>query len=282
MISPSFTSESPLLVIGCGNMGRALVEGWRASGIGPEAVLVVDRNRDKLHDLQVRLGIAGFLSLKEIPTTFTPAAILFATKPSGLADAMKELTQRVMRPLPLVMSVAAGKSLAFYGEHLWPSTPVIRIMPNTPVSVREGVSACIGNQHVTTLHRTLLTNLMEAVGLVAWMEEESQMHLVTALSGSGPAYLFYFIECLITAAVKEGMDEQTATALAIQTIKGAALMATDIHTPISQLRKDVTSPNGTTEAALKVLMGAGHNALQSMIHQAMQAAAVRSEELSKG
>lgn len=275
------TPEAPMLVIGCGNMGRALVEGWRASGIDAEALLVVDRNNDKLHDLQSRLGVPGFLSLSELPTTFTPAVILLATKPAGLADAMTQLTGRNMSPPPLVLSVAAGKNLAFYESHLWPATPVVRIMPNTPVTVMEGVSACIGNARVTDKQKHLVHTLMEAVGMVAWIADESRMHQATALSGSGPAYIFYIIECLIEGAIAEGMDEDQARALAIQTVRGAAGMAAVTHNPISQLRKEVTSPGGTTQAALNVLMEAEDSAIKRLIRAALKAAAARSEELSK-
>ncbi len=277
-----FSPDAPLILIGCGHMGQALVEGWRHAGVPADCLLVIDRNRDKLHALHTRLGISGFLSMNEWPASLLPAAIMLATKPAGLADLLAQLSARNLSRPPLILSVAAGKMLAFYEERLWPQTPVARVMPNTPATAREGMSICIGNDQVSETHRRLISTLMEAVGKVLWLDDEQQMHAATALAGSGPAYLFYLLECLIEAGMAEGLREEQARQLAVQTMKGAACLVEQSGEPISQLRNNVTSPGGTTAAALDVLMrDTAQTSLSALINEALGAAVQRSIALSR-
>jgi pyrroline-5-carboxylate reductase len=179
-----------------------------------------------------------------------------------------------------VISIAAGMPLASYEQGLWQHPAVVRVMPNTPATVREGMSVCIGNAFVSDTHRRQVSLLLEAIGQVIWLDDESQMHAATALSGSGPAYLFYLLECLIEAGIANGLREEQARLLAIQTMCGTAALAAQSSETISQLRDNVTSPGGTTAAALAVLMKQDVHSLKPLVKDALAAAVARSIALS--
>jgi pyrroline-5-carboxylate reductase len=225
--------------------------------------------------------ITIYPTLDALPSGITPSMIALATKPNHLSDVLTALNETFVAAAPLIFSVAAGKPLSFYASHLWDDASIIRVMPNTPAMIGEGMSVCIGNAHVSQNETDLIDQLMRTVGDVLWITDESQMDAVTALSGSGPAYLFYFLECLIEGAQKIGLNESQAIQLAKQTMLGAARLAKAETSPISQLRNNVTSPNGTTHAALQVLMGKASGDFKQIIAEALQAAQTRSIELAQ-
>ena len=156
----------------------------------------------------------------------------------------------------------------------------MRVMPNTPAQVGRGISVCVGDERVTAEDRSVLTQLLEAIGQVRWIEDEALMDAVTAVSGSGPAYVFHLIECLGAAGAKAGLPEDLAAKLALQTVMGAGRLAAESGTPPGTLREQVTSPGGTTAAALSVLMEGGR--MQTLFDEAVEAARARGEELGRG
>lgn len=275
------SSTTPLILIGCGNMGRALAEGWCASLLAADSLMIIDPDTSKASALQAPFPVSFYATLDDLPPAITPAAICLATKPNHVEGALQQIHQKFAAAAPLIFSVAAGKALDFYASHLWPAARIIRIMPNTPSMVGAGMSVCIRNASANTEDMQSVDTLLRAVGAVEWIENESLMDAVTAISGSGPAYVFYFMECLIDAAVNAGLDRALATQLALQTTFGAAMLAQHSPDDISQLRTNVTSPNGTTAAALHVLMEAGSGNFHALIHQAVEAAKSRSRELSE-
>jgi pyrroline-5-carboxylate reductase len=182
-------------------------------------------------------------------------------------------------PKALFLSIAAGKTLEYFAQALGADASVVRAMPNTPAAIGKGVSVCVASTNVSESQRTLCTALLEAVGAVAWIDNEKLMDAVTALSGSGPAYVFYLIECMAAAGQAAGLPAELADMLARRTVAGAgALVEASDDESTATLRRNVTSPNGTTEAALNVLMG--ENGLAPLLRHAVEAAARRSKELS--
>lgn len=270
------SQQHPLLMIGCGHMGRALVTGWCRKALDPAHLVVIDRHPERLDALRKDTGFRVAASLDDVEG-LAPAAICLAVKPAGLEALLPQLAARLAGVKPLVLSVIAGRGLSYYETALWPQAALIRMMPNTPVAVGEGISGCFANAAVTPAQRGWADTLMRAVGEVIWLSDEAQMHALTAISGSGPAYVFYLMECLMDVAAREGFSEAEARLLVAQTFYGAAQMARDADEPVSQLRKAVTSPNGTTQAGLNVLMDAAPEAL---FRRTVEAAKNRSIELA--
>jgi pyrroline-5-carboxylate reductase len=219
---------------------------------------------------------SAYASLDALPETIRPDIIVFAVKPQALPELLPLYAER-FGDAPLYISIAAGKSLSFFTGHLGEHARIVRAMPNTPAMVGEGMTALCARTTLAEASRHLASELMQAVGKVAWMEEE-QIHAITALSGSGPAYVFLFLDALTQAGVELGLSETTARTLAMQTVAGSCRLAAESHESLEQLRKNVTSPNGTTQAALDVLMK--NDVLMQLIETALRAAASRSEELS--
>jgi pyrroline-5-carboxylate reductase len=179
----------------------------------------------------------------------------------------------------LFLSIAAGKTLATFSEALGADAAIVRAMPNTPAAIGKGITVCVAGGTASEAQRDLCTALLESVGTVAWIDNERLMDAVTALSGSGPAYVFYLIECMAAAGQAVGLPPELADMLARQTVAGAgALVEASETESTATLRRNVTSPNGTTEAALNVLMG--ENGLAPLLRHAIEAAARRSKELS--
>ena len=261
-----------LVLLGCGKMGSALLKGWLAGGIPPEAVTVRDPKPSDWLRAQAGLRLNA-------PLPARPAVVAVAVKPQIMAEALPELA-----PLgggeTLFLSVAAGIPIARYEEMLGARTPIVRAMPNTPAAIGKGISALIGNAHVGEAGMTLAESLMAAVGETVRLESESQMDAVTALSGSGPAYVFHLIEALAEAGAAEGLPPEMALHLARATVAGAGALAEQAGESPEQLRINVTSPGGTTEAALKVLMDE-EGGLGPLMKRAVAAAAARSKELGK-
>ena len=178
----------------------------------------------------------------------------------------------------MFVSVAAGKPLAFFEKHLGAGAKIIRSMPNTPAAVGKAITVAVANKNVSGADRDQAAKLLSAIGDVVWVEKESLLNPVTALSGSGPAYVFLLIETLTKAGIHIGLEAGMAEKLARQTVIGSAALAEVDTSPAAQLRQNVTSPGGTTEAALKTLMA--HPGIQELFNNALKAAAKRAEELS--
>ena len=267
------SANPSLLLVGCGKMGSALLTRWqqeRPAGISEFHVI-------EPTSAHVASGGKQYTSLEHLPAEVKPSVIVFAVKPQSLAGILVEYKSR-FGVTPLYLSIAAGKDLAFFARHLGAGAQVIRAMPNTPAMIGHGMTALAGSDTLPESRRHVATQLMEAVGEVVWVEEE-QMHGVTALSGSGPAYVFLFLDALTQAGIESGLDEEDAKFLAMQTVWGSCALAASGNDSFEQLRKNVTSPNGTTQAALDVLMK--NDAFIRLVGEAMKAAAKRSVELSQ-
>ena len=265
--------ESGILLVGCGNMGRALVKGWLADGRAIHRIHVIDPSPEAAQaarDLGVR-------SIESPAVANTPVDIvILAVKPQQL-ETVLPIYRDLADSGTLVLSIAAGKPIEFYEQVLSGTPAIVRGMPNTPAAIGEGMTVLSANAEVTAEQRTLCESLMAAVGDVAWLEDEALMDKVTAISGSGPAYFFYFMEALEHAALDEGLDGETARLLTLETALGAARLAIESTKSLSELREQVTSPGGTTEAGIQVLDHAG---MSHILKRAVTAARKRSADLA--
>jgi pyrroline-5-carboxylate reductase len=260
-----------LMLLGCGKMGSAMLQGWLAQGLPAASVWVVDP-----HPSDWLLGQGVHLN-GDLPAA--PAIVLVAVKPQMMAAALPSLVT-LGGGATLFLSVAAGTTIAYYEQVLGAGSPIIRAMPNTPAAVGRGITAITGNKVATAAHMDLAEGLLSAVGQVVRLEGEHQMDAVTAVSGSGPAYVFHFIEALAAAGEAQGLSAPLAMQLARATVTGAGELAHLAPETASQLRVNVTSPGGTTAAALAVLMDAD-NGFSVLLRRAVKAAADRSRELGK-
>jgi len=266
-------SRDGIVLLGCGKMGGAMLKGWLSAGLSPSAVHV----RDPKPGPQLT-GLAGQgLHLnEELPAA--PAMLLVAVKPQMMGDALPEVAA-LGGGGTVVLSIAAGTTIATFEDVFGADTPVIRAMPNTPAAIGKGITAIIGNAQVSETHLEMAEEVLSAIGQTVRLDEEEQMNAVTGVSGSGPAYVFHMIEALAAAGTSEGLAPDLAMQLAVATVSGAGqLAATGDDTP-EQLRINVTSPNGTTQAGLGVLMDEKAG-LRDLMRRTVAAAAARSRELA--
>ncbi|MFY0692322.1 MAG: pyrroline-5-carboxylate reductase [Paracoccaceae bacterium] len=234
-----------LVLLGCGKMGSALLAGWLERGVDPKAVTVLDpQPSDWVRAQGVRLNTD--------PDT-APAIVLLAVKPQMMAEALPRL-KALGSGSTVFLSIAAGTPISFFEEMLGAQTPIIRSMPNTPAAVGKGITAIIGNTAASQNDLALAEALLSAVGQTVRLDDESQIDAVTGVSGSGPAYVFHLIETLAAAGAAQGLPEEMAMKLAKATVAGAGQLAEQAEEDPAQLRVNVTSPGGTTAAALEVLM----------------------------
>jgi pyrroline-5-carboxylate reductase len=260
-----------LVLLGCGKMGSALLEGWLKRGLPPGSVWVLEPAPSAWLTAQ---GV----HLNE-PLPPAPAIVLVAVKPQMMGAALPQLAA-LGGGATLFVSIAAGTTIGSYESMLGPATPVIRAMPNTPAAVGRGITAITGNARATPAHLALAETLLSAVGQVVGLDGEHQMDAVTAVSGSGPAYVFLLIEALAAAGEAEGLAPALALQLARATVAGAGALAEAADGDPAQLRLNVTSPGGTTAAALKVLMDDSRG-LPALLREAVHAAAERGRELGR-
>lgn len=261
-----------LVLLGCGKMGSAMLAGWLAKGLPPSAVWVVDPHpSDWLRTTGVHLNA-------DLPET--PAIVLVAVKPQMMADALPTLAA-MGNGETVFVSVAAGITIARFEEILGDRTPIIRAMPNTPSAISQGITAIVGNAHASADALDEAETLLKAVGEVVRLSTEAQIDAVTGVSGSGPAYVFHMIETMAAAGVEQGLPADLALQLAKATVAGAGALACAAEEDPSQLRINVTSPNGTTQAALEVLMDETHG-FPALLSRAVKAATDRSRELANG
>lgn len=265
-----------LVLVGAGKMGGAMLDGWLERGSGAQSIEVVDPAPSEDMKALASTGRIQLVSSITQEGVGDGDVLVLAVKPQIMAAALEPVV-KVSRPGALVISIAAGISLATFEAAFGPGTAIIRAMPNLPASIGLGVTVAVGNGSVEAEQRNIGTRLLEAVGKVAWIDDEAQMDAVTALSGSGPAYVFHMIEVMARAGEVEGLDPALAMTLAIETVRGAGVLAATSDLGPRTLRENVTSPGGTTQAALDVLMG--EKRLEDLIGEAVKAAAVRSREL---
>lgn len=267
----SLTAARPLLLIGCGRMGSALLSGWRSQGLKPEALWVVEPSGQSHEAVAPGQWLA---SLSDLPGSLKPAVVVLAVKPQVMDDAIGGLSGTAST---LYLSIAAGKSLGYFADRLGVAAAVVRAMPNTPAAIGKGATVAVANAKVTAAGCDLATALLSAAGSVHWITDEGLMDAVTAVSGSGPAYVFYLTECLAAAGVQAGLPNDLARALARETVAGSGALLAEPEADPSALRQAVTSPAGTTAAALDVLMG--DDGLRLVLGKAVMAATRRSREL---
>ncbi len=267
--------DDRLLLVGCGKMGGALLRGWSERGLEPDKVTVVEPGAEARNDVS-ELGLAAVADLGEVEAGLQPAFVVLAVKPQ-MMDAVLPDCRRFAGPGVAFISIAAGTTLATFESALGGESAVIRVMPNTPAAVGQGMSVLCANARVTKSQKTVAGGLMAAVGETAWIDDEAQMDAVTGVSGSGPAYVFLLIETMAEAGVEAGLPRELATQLARATVAGAGELARQSEEPAEQLRRNVTSPGGTTAAALEVLMADG--GLPDLMKRAVAAAAKRGREL---
>ncbi len=264
-----------IILVGCGNMGRAMLEGWLSSGqAAPEHVVVIEPV-EALRAAASTLGVKAIPDMAALDRYIEPDFVIFAVKPQVMADVVPGFV-RFKRGCTYV-SIAAGTPIAAFKRMLGEDAAVVRCMPNTPAAIGKGMIAAVADDRVDPAAWRRLASLLSANGEFAAIEDENLMDAVTAVSGSGPAYVFHFIESLQAAACAAGLPRETAKLLAMQTVFGAAALAVESADEPGELRRKVTSPKGTTAAALDVLMAG--DAMSRLLERAVDAAHRRSIEL---
>ncbi len=262
--------------IGGGNMASSLIKGLIASGQAAHSIWVADINSEVLSALTGSLGVNSTANNDELVNAVD--VVVLAVKPQGLADVAKSIAPLVQQKQPLIVSIAAGISQLSLQRWLGSDVAIVRCMPNTPALVLTGATALHANNQVTIEHKDLAENILRAVGLALWVDQESELDAVTAVSGSGPAYYFLLMEAMEKAALELGLSEQTARLLVQQTAFGAAKIALESDESPAQLRRRVTSPGGTTQRAIETFENGGFSEL---VAKALHAARDRSIEMSK-
>ena len=264
--------QSKVAVVGAGIMGEALISALISSGVNPELITISEKRADRSAEL-----IAKY-SIRQAPLSTNVAeaeAVLLVVKPQDMSAVLEEIKGSI-NPAAVVITFAAGKSISFISNVLGTTNPVIRVMPNTPTMVGAGMAAASMGTGVTDAHKKFVLGFLAATGKVIEVSEDLQ-DAVTATSGSGPAYFFAFVEAMVAGAKELGLSQEDATTLTIQTIVGAAKLLDESGKSATTLRENVTSPNGTTAAALASF---GASDLNSMVAKAMKAASDRSQELA--
>ena len=261
-----------MMMVGCGKMGGAILEGWLSHGHAATDVVVAEPAeaiRPRISGLRV---VASSSEVSE-----TPDMVVLAVKPQSMDSVLPDL-KRFADQGAVFLSIAAGKTLQYFAAHLGATAKVVRSMPNTPAAVRQGITVATAASGVSDAEKKRCHEVLEAVGQVLWVEDEALIDPVTALSGSGPAYVFLLVEAMAAAGAKLGLAPEMAMQLARATVVGSGELLRQSAEPASQLRVNVTSPGGTTAAALKVLMA--DDGVQQIFDKALAAASHRSRELA--
>ena len=269
--------QGPIRLLGCGKMGGALAAGWLDAGLAPAELQIVEPDTATRSRWAAR-GARCAERAAEAAGWPEPRALVLAVKPQTMAAVLPAAAELVAADT-VVLSIAAGTTLATLRAGLGRDVPLIRAMPNTPAAVGRGATALFAAGDVDDAARALAEALLATVGGTFWLDDEAQMHAVTALSGSGPAYVFLLIEAMAAAGTKVGLPPELALALARATVSGAGELVHRSDEPPAELRRNVTSPGGTTAAALGVLMA--EDGLGPLVERAIAAAAARSDELGR-
>ena len=262
-----------LVLLGAGKMGFAMLAGWLARGLDPRKLTVLEPQPVKSVKALTRRGVA----LNPVGRLLNASAVVIAVKPQSAPEAVWTLKPFVSKST-LALSIMAGRTLGFLEEALPPGTAVVRAMPNTPAAIGRGVTVACPNSKVSARQRRLASDLLAAIGSVEWVNDEGLMDAVTAVSGSGPAYVFLLAEALAEAGVASGLPPSLAAKLARETVAGSGELLHRSELEAAVLRQNVTSPGGTTAAALDVLMG--KDGLTQLMRKAVAAATRRSRELA--
>lgn len=266
--------QPTLAFIGAGNMARAIIGGLIDNGYPAEKIWASEPDANKLIDLQEQ-GLQTTCNNSDAVTAAD--VVILAVKPQVLKSVLTDIATSVQAQKPLLLSVAAGIMTSSMEQWLGGNTAIVRCMPNTPALVQTGANGLYANDKVSDNQKELAESILQATGITLWVDEESQLDAVTAVSGSGPAYYFLVMESMIQAGIKLGLSEQVATQLTLQTAQGAAKMALSSDVDPAELRRRVTSPNGTTEQAIKRFLDGG---LPELFDEALQACNDRSVELA--
>jgi len=262
-----------LVLVGAGKMGGALLEGWIALGVDPARIVVMEPQPAA----SIKALSARGLRINPDAASISPDAIVIAVKPQVAPGIMPNVA-RLMSPSTIVVSIMAGRTIAFLADALPRDAAVIRGMPNTPASIGRGITVAVPNSRVTAAQRQLADALLTATGAVEWIGDEALMNAVTAVSGSGPAYVFLLAESLARAGEKVGLPAELAARLARVTVAGSGELLHRSPIDAVTLRHNVTSPGGTTAAALEVLMAP--DGLDLLMERAIAAATRRGHELA--
>ncbi len=265
-------NQQKVAVIGAGVMGEALIAALIRSGVAPSSIAIVEKRLERSTELMTRYGITQSALDEAVSTS---DVILLVVKPQDMESVLHDVKGSINKSA-LVMSFAAGKKIGFIAGHLGDAQPIVRIMPNTPTSVGLGAAGYSFGNGVTQDQKAFVSTFLAAAG-VAVEVDESLQDAITATSGSGPAYFFAFVEAMVDGAVALGLTREDATALTIQTIVGAAALLEKSGDSPTTLREKVTSPNGTTAAAIASF---SHDHLAEIVARAMKAAHARSQELA--
>ncbi|MGI2031603.1 pyrroline-5-carboxylate reductase [Rhizobium panacihumi] len=263
----------PIVLVGAGNMGGAMLSGWLDSGRDGSSTTVLDPSPSDA--IKAKLAEKGASSYPSAPEGMIAGILFLAVKPQ-MMDSVLPSVARLVGPNTVVVSVAAGTTLAALSKHLGDAA-MVRAMPNTPAMIGRGITGAYGNDRVTDDQRRQVTELLAVSGPVEWVSSEADIDAVTAVSGSGPAYVFYLVECMAEAGRKLGLPADLAMRLARETVSGAGELMRRSSDDAAQLRKNVTSPGGTTAAALSVLMA--QEGMQPLFDDALAAARKRAQEL---
>lgn len=269
-------NTTTIAFIGAGNMATALAEGLVDKGLNAEQVIMSDPSKDRLAYVEKTFGVKTSSNNRAVADQAD--VIVLAVKPQIMSAILDDLKPVMADSSKVIISIAAGITLASLGQGLGKETALVRCMPNTPALVQTGATGMFANEHVSSAQKALAEEILQAVGIVVWLEQEQQLDAVTALSGSGPAYYFLVMEAMIAAGEAMGLTPDTAKQLTLQTALGAAKMASNSDVEPAELRRRVTSPGGTTEAAIQSLE---KNQLVAVFGQALAAAKRRSEELGQ-
>ncbi|MDO8403306.1 MAG: pyrroline-5-carboxylate reductase [Pseudomonas mandelii] len=267
-------SKTRIAFIGAGNMAASLIGGLRAKGLDAAQIRASDPGAETRAKVQAEHGVEVFADNAD--AIQDADVVVLAVKPQAM-KAVCEAIRPSLKPNQLVVSIAAGITCASMNNWLG-AQPIVRCMPNTPALLRQGVSGLFATAEVNAEQRQQAEELLSAVGIALWLNEEQQLDAVTAVSGSGPAYFFLLIEAMTAAGVKLGLPADIAAQLTVQTALGAAHMAVASDVDAAELRRRVTSPAGTTEAAVKSFQAGGFEAL---VEKALGAAAHRSAEMAE-
>lgn len=262
--------------VGAGNMASSIVGGLIASGHPASAITAADPYPASLEKLSAETSIA--VHSDNAAAVQNADVVILAVKPQVMAEASNSIAAAVTANRALVISIAAGITVASMEARLGAQAAIVRCMPNTPALLGEGASGLFANGNVTEEQRTHAERILAAIGITCWVNQESDLDAITALSGSGPAYFFLFTEAMIDAGVELGLDRDTATKLALQTGLGAARMGIESDVDLVELRRRVTSPAGTTEKAIESFEA---TQLRSIVAKAMRAAADRAGEMAR-
>lgn len=264
-----------LVLVGAGKMGGAMLEGWLRGGIDPKRVVALDPAAPA--EVRAHIASSGVRLNPGIASITDAEVLVIAVKPQLMEEVLQGISS-LKASKPLIVSVAAGKTIASFERHFGADAAVIRTIPNTPAAVGRGITAMAANPNVTPAQMAAARALLEAVGEVVTVDSEAMIDAVTAVSGSGPAYVFYLTECLAAAGEKAGLPKSLAMQLARATVSGAGELMRQSGIEAATLRQNVTSPKGTTHEALQVLMAA--DGMQPLFDKAVAAATRRSRELA--